>query len=76
MYGVEFVGAMKVYSWPKSVGQFNIIAHRGVLADGVEFLHKPFTTKDSARKVRLNFVNKDVAYNSRPMHGDCAPNCI
>lgn len=30
----------------------NIIAHRGVLAEGVEFLQKPFATKDLARKVR------------------------
>ena len=31
----------------------NIIAHRGVLAERVEFLQKPFATKDLAKKVRL-----------------------
>ncbi len=30
----------------------NIIAHRGVLAEGVEFLQKPFATRDLAKKVR------------------------
>ncbi len=30
----------------------NIIAHRGVLAEGVQFLQKPFATKDLALKVR------------------------
>ncbi|MCF8033200.1 MAG: PAS domain S-box protein [Desulfarculaceae bacterium] len=30
----------------------DIIAHRGVLADGVEFLQKPFATKELSQKVR------------------------
>jgi two-component system cell cycle sensor histidine kinase/response regulator CckA len=30
----------------------NIIAHRGVLAEGVEFIQKPFTMKDLAVRVR------------------------
>ena len=30
----------------------DIIAHRGVLDDGVQFLQKPFSTKDMATKVR------------------------
>jgi len=30
----------------------NIIAHRGVLAQGVEFLQKPFATRDLTKKVR------------------------
>ncbi len=30
----------------------NVIAHRGILDDGVDFLAKPFTRDDIARKVR------------------------
>jgi DNA-binding response OmpR family regulator len=30
----------------------NVIAHRGVLDDGVHFLQKPFSMKDLAAKVR------------------------
>jgi two-component system cell cycle sensor histidine kinase/response regulator CckA len=30
----------------------NVIAHRGVLEDGVSFISKPFSKKDMAFKVR------------------------
>jgi DNA-binding response OmpR family regulator len=30
----------------------NIIAHRGVLVEGVEFIQKPFSMKDLAVRVR------------------------
>lgn len=30
----------------------DVIAHRGVLDDGVQFLKKPFTVQDFARRVR------------------------
>jgi two-component system, cell cycle sensor histidine kinase and response regulator CckA len=30
----------------------NVIVHRGVLADGVHFIHKPFSLNDLARKTR------------------------
>ena len=30
----------------------NVIAHRGVLDEGVQFIQKPFSTNDFATKVR------------------------
>ena len=31
----------------------NVIAHRGMLDDGVHFIQKPFSKKDLAAKVRM-----------------------
>jgi len=38
----------------------NVIAHRGVLEDGVSFISKPFSKKDLATKVREVFDSANV----------------
>jgi two-component system, cell cycle sensor histidine kinase and response regulator CckA len=48
----------------------SVIAHRGVLDEGVHFIRKPFSVKDFAAKVRDAFIDKtersaDVAERKR-----------
>jgi DNA-binding response OmpR family regulator len=36
----------------------NVIAHHGVLDEGVHFIQKPFTTRDLAAKIREVLDNR------------------
>ncbi len=49
----------------------NVIAHRGVLEEGVNFIQKPFSMKDLAVKVReiLDKASTDWGYNHSKGNG-------
>lgn len=63
MNGRDLVKNLKLYN-PELKSLFmsgytaNVIAHHGVLDDGVNFIQKPFSTKDLAAKVRAVLDNQ------------------
>lgn len=41
----------------------NVIAHRGILEDGVNFIQKPFSRQDLAAKIRAVYWTYNTARN-------------